>query len=262
METRKAPEPSFEAKKVSVPCIRIRVFALHFYKLEVFRAIFHRAFLKMKSVVVLMVAAFGLVACHAADPDNIRDVCPTETEAMHRPQAVFFNGLPCKSPLKITPSDFKSSRLASSGDTDNFQGSSVRIITAVEFAGLNTLGLSVGRMDLDFDGIVMPHSHPRASEMMLVSRGSIIAGFLDTRNRPFQKTLKEGDVFVVPRGLLHYCFNVGFDAATVLSVFNGQNPGSVSISDAMFGLAAPAPDVVNKLRLSLQRMKRGNFSSL
>lgn len=217
----------------------------------------------MKRGVILLIPAFILVTCDAVDPGNLWDKCPTATDATNKPPAtaVFFNGLPCKSPSKITPSDFKSSGLATAGDTDNFQGSSVRIVTAEEFAGLNTLGLSVGRMDLDFDGIVMPHSHPRASEMMFVSKGSVIAGFVDTKDRPFQKVLKEGDVFVAPRGLLHYCFNVGYDAATVLSVYSSQNPGSVSISDAMFGLATPAPDVVEKLRMSLSlQMKRQNIS--
>ncbi|KAK4793147.1 hypothetical protein SAY86_023582 [Trapa natans] len=210
-------------------------------------------------------AAISLVmtCCYAADPWNLRDMCPTETSAKNKsPEAaLFFNGLPCKNPSKITPSDFKSSRLATAGDTDNFHGSSVRIVTAEDFAGLNTLGLSVGRMDLDFDGIVMPHSHPRATEMMFVTMGSVIAGFIDTRNRPFQKVLKEGDIFVVPRGLLHYCFNVGYSEATVLSVFNGQNPGSVSISDAMFELATPAPRILNKLSPSLTlQEKQQNFS--
>ncbi|OWM79285.1 germin-like protein subfamily 3 member 4 [Punica granatum] len=205
---------------------------------------------------ILIIALFGIGVCCAADPENIRDLCPTAPDAKKKPQTVFFNGLPCKSPSMITPSDFKSSKLASPGDTDNFHGSSVGIVTAADFAGLNTLGLSVGRMDLEFDGIVMPHSHPRASEMLFVSKGSVIAGFVDTKNQPFQEALKEGDVFVVPRGLLHYCFNIGYDSATILSVFNGQNPGSVSISDAMFGLNIPAPNVVNKLRSTLSLQKK------
>jgi hypothetical protein len=48
------------------------------------------------------------------------------------------------------------------------------------------------------DGLVTPHSHPRASEMLYVSNGAIIAGFIDTRNKlsffcPFDsKAILEG----------------------------------------------------------------------
>ena len=44
-----------------------------------------------------------------------------------------------------------------------------------------------------------------------------------------------GDVFAVPRGLLHFCLNAGYGLATVQSVLNSQNPGVASISGAMFG---------------------------
>lgn len=63
----------------------------------------------------------------------------------------------------------------------------------------------------------------------------VIAGFVDTQNKFFQTTLREGDVFVFPRGLLHYCSNAGFESAVAFSVLNSQNPGLVRISGAMFG---------------------------
>lgn len=92
----------------------------------------------------------------------------------------------------------------------------------------------------------MPHSHPRASEILYVSKGVLIAGFIDTQNQLFQRTLGEGDVFVFPRGLLHYCLNSGFETATAFSVLNSQNPGLVRIADAMFG-----SEVIKMLKLRL-----------
>ncbi|KAJ4728922.1 Germin [Melia azedarach] len=112
--------------------------------------------------------------------------------------------------------------------------SAVTLVTASDFPGLNTLGLSIARTDLEIDGLVMPHSHPRASELFFVFKGMVIAGFVDTNNKLFQAVLKPGDVFVFPRGLLHFCFNSGYEFATIFSVFNSQNPGVVGISDAMF----------------------------
>ncbi|KAK9926490.1 hypothetical protein M0R45_023718 [Rubus argutus] len=176
-----------------------------------------------------------------ADYDNLQNTCPTSPL---RTQAIFINGLPCKNPNNISAPDFKTSKLTQPGDTDNFLGSSVTIVTAAEFAGLNTLGLSIARTDLRVNGLVTLHSHPRASEMFFVSKGIVLAGFIDTQNQPFENILKKGDVFVFPRGLLHFCMNFGFDTATVLSVFNSQNPGVVSISDAMYESEL---DVIDKL---------------
>lgn len=166
-----------------------------------------------------------------ADSDNLQDLCPTDTT---KKQTIFINGFPCKSPDSIFASDFKSTKLRDAGDTDNFLRSSVTIVTAADFLGLNTLGLSIARTDLDVDGIVMPHTHPRASEMFFVFKGVVIAGFVDTNGQVFQEMLKAGEVFVFPRGLLHFCFNPGYELATVYSVLNSQNPGLVSISDAVF----------------------------
>ncbi|XP_059282680.1 germin-like protein 11-1 [Lycium ferocissimum] len=185
--------------------------------------------------------------CKAKDTDNLYDVCPTDITRKN----IFINGYPCKNPAEITASDFKNSVLSKEGDTDNFPRSSTTIVTAAEFAGLNTLGLSVARTDLDIDGVVAPHAHPRASEMMFVGKGIVIAGFIDTKSQLFQKTLKEGDVFIVPRGLLHYNLNSGFELATVYSVLSSQNPGLVSITGAIFApiVSEPMNELMKKLFL-------------
>ncbi|XP_057767722.1 germin-like protein subfamily 3 member 4 [Salvia miltiorrhiza] len=177
--------------------------------------------------------------CIGGDGDNLYDVCPGDPAN----QKIFFNGYPCKAPSEVTASDFKSSVLGSPGDTDNFYRSSTTLATAAEFPGLNTLGLSAARTDMDVDGMVMPHAHPRASEVMFVRAGVVAAGFVDSANRVFQKRLGQGEVFVFPKGLLHFCFNAGFEQATVFSVLNSQNPGLASVSGAMF-----AEKAMEKLR--------------
>ncbi|XP_075662387.1 germin-like protein subfamily 3 member 4 [Castanea sativa] len=177
-----------------------------------------------------------------ADFGNLQDTCPTATQAK---QTVFINGFNCKNPANIASSDFKTSNLNHTGNIDNIFLSAVTIATAADFPGLNTLGLSIARTDLEVDGLVLAHSHPRASEMFFVSKGNVVAGFIDTRNKVFQLGLNEGDVFVFPRGLLHFCFNSGFEPATVFSVLNSQNPGVVTLSGAMFG--PDSDNVLDKL---------------
>ncbi|CAK9163205.1 unnamed protein product [Ilex paraguariensis] len=188
----------------------------------------------------------------AVDTDNLQDICPTNTTR----QTVFINGFPCKNPSLITASDFKNSLLNHAGNTDHFLRSSVTIVTASEFPGLNTLGLSVARTDLDVDGLVLPHSHPRASEILFVSTGNVVAGFVDTQKHLFQRFLRRGDVFVVPRGMLHYSLNSGFDVATVFSVLNSQNPGMLNIADALFAPNdSEAMEMLKKRLINLSKLE-------
>ncbi|KAI3683689.1 hypothetical protein L1987_84202 [Smallanthus sonchifolius] len=186
----------------------------------------------MLSSNLLFVFAILLLTCLPTYSDNLQDICPTYISP---DETIFINGFPCKNPSNVTTSDFKNLLLSQPGSTDEFLRSSVTIVTAAEFPGLNTLGLATARTDLEVDGLVMPHTHPRATEMIFVSKGVVIAGFLDTKNQLFQSVLREGGVFVFPKGLLHYYLNSGFDEAIIYSVFNAQNPGVVDVSNAMFG---------------------------
>lgn len=188
----------------------------------------------MKSPHSLSLLLFWLCSCTReclADSSPLQDLCPTAQEEKH----VFINGLLCKNRTIVVASDFKTSELNHAGNTDNFFFSSVNVVTAADFPGLNTQGLSIARTDMEVNGIVLPHVHARASELFYVGHGIVIAGFIDTEGRLFQKILREGDVFVFPRGLLHFCLNAGYELATGYSVLNSQNPGVVSITDAMFG---------------------------
>ncbi|GLU20838.1 hypothetical protein SLE2022_370180 [Rubroshorea leprosula] len=177
-----------------------------------------------------------------SDSGNLQDTCPTGS------QTAFINGLLCKNPSDVSASDFRSSKLREAGEIDIITRSAVSIATAKDFPGLNTLGLSVARTDLELDGIVVPHSHPRATEMFFVYKGAVVAGFIDTNKNLFKKILREGDVIVFPRGLLHFCFNIGFEFATAYSFFNGQNPGVVSITDA---IVSSDPDIMSKIKKRL-----------
>nr|DAD30352.1 TPA_asm: hypothetical protein HUJ06_009203 [Nelumbo nucifera] len=186
-------------------------------------------------ILVLVCLCTSILTCLADSSSPLQDVCPSAS--LRQQQTIFMNGLPCKNPITIMASDFKNSNLNHPGDTDNFLRSSMNIITAADFPGLNTLGLSIARTDLDVDGMVLPHYHPRASEMLFVMEGVVVAGFIDTGNQLFQKMLSKGDVFVIPRGLLHFSLNAGYEIAAIVSVLNSQNPGVVSITEAMFGFS-------------------------
>ncbi|CAD5168751.1 unnamed protein product [Musa acuminata subsp. malaccensis] len=204
---------------------------------------------------LLLLALLCSLTPSSADDSPLQDLCPAAPQGEAK---LFMNGFLCKNPSSVMASDFKTSRLNHAGDTDNFLRSSMNVVTAADFPGLNTQGLSMARTDLAMDGMVLPHSHPRASEMMFVSHGTVVAGFVDSGNRLFQRTLRDGDVFVFPRGLLHFCVNAGYGLATTFSVLNSQNPGVMSIAGAMF---VPGSDVMEKLVSRILSFKAGNATA-
>ncbi|KAG2399378.1 hypothetical protein LR48_Vigan04g140100 [Vigna angularis] len=179
-----------------------------------------------------------------AECDNVKDYCPTSTKPQK--QAIFINGLSCENPDNTSAHDFKSKELSKPGSRDDF-GALVKIVTASKFVGLNTLGLAIGRSDIEVDGLVNIHNHPRATEMVYVNQGTLLAAFLNTQNQLFQKTLNAGDVFVIPKGLFHFFLNRGEQVATLFSVFNAQNPGLGSLS--------PQPSQSQNTLQSVQNIK-------
>jgi quercetin dioxygenase-like cupin family protein len=115
--------------------------------------------------------------------------------------------------------------------------------------GLNTLGISLARIDFAPYGLNPPHTHPRATEILVVLEGTLYVGFVtsNTDNRLFTKILNKGDVFVFPIGLIHFQFNVGHTNAVAFSGLSSQNPGVITIANAIFGSNPPInPDVLAK----------------
>lgn len=147
------------------------------------------------------------------------------------------NGLPCKDPKMVQANDFFFSGFHVSGNTSNPIGSAVKPVTVSELLGLNTLGISLVRIDYAPGGVNPPHTHPRASEILTVIEGSLEAGFVTTspENRRITKVLQKGDVFVFPLGLVHYQKNVGAGNAVAIAALSSQNPGVIIIAGAVFG---------------------------
>jgi quercetin dioxygenase-like cupin family protein len=86
-----------------------------------------------------------------------------------------------------------------------------------------------------------PHVHPRATEVIFVLQGSLDVGFVTTANRLYARTVCAGEVFVFPRGLVHYQRNNGGGPAAVLSAFDSQLPGTQPVAETLFGASPPVP---------------------
>lgn len=186
---------------------------------------------------IVLVTFFALTS--AADPDPLQDFCVADNG-----NEMFINGVPCINPAQANAQHFKTSALAAPGNTNNRLYSSVTAINTTNLAGVNTQGLIMARSDFAKGGVVPPHNHPRASELLFVMYGTLNVGFVDTNNTLFAETLNAGDVFVFPRGLVHFLQNVGNTPASTLSALNSQNPGASLLSSVLFTSNPPIPDMV------------------
>ncbi|KAL6864966.1 hypothetical protein ACP4OV_016117 [Aristida adscensionis] len=175
----------------------------------------------------------------AGDPDMLQDICVADLTS-----AVKVNGFACKAAAAVTADDFYFRGLAGAGNTSNANGAVVTGANVEKVPGLNTLGVSMSRIDYAPGGLNPPHTHPRATEMVFVLEGALDVGFVTTANKLVAKTIAAGDVFVFPRGLVHFQKNNGDAPAAVISAFNSQLPGTQSLAMALFAATPEVPSNV------------------
>lgn len=188
------------------------------------------------SLVVFLAVA---TPAFANDPDMLQDVCVANPAS-----GVKVNGFACKDAANITAEDFFFAGISKPGMTNNTMGSLVTGANVEKIPGLNTLGVSMGRIDYAPGGLNPPHTHPRATEMIFVLYGELDVGFITTSNKLISKHIKVGETFVFPRGLVHFQKNNGDKPAAVVTAFNSQLPGTQSIAATLFTSTPPVPDHV------------------
>ncbi|KAL8223252.1 hypothetical protein R6Q57_020651 [Mikania cordata] len=168
----------------------------------------------------------------ATDPSPLQDFCVADLNGQ-----VLVNGFTCKNPNLVQADDFYFGGLRMKGNTSNPVGSKVSTVFVEQLPGLNTLGIAMARVDYEPWGLNPPHFHPRATELFTVLKGTLEVGFVTSNpeNRFITKVLQEGDVFVFPMRLIHFQRNIGNTSALAVSTLSSQNPGIVTIANAVFG---------------------------
>ncbi|KAM7524847.1 hypothetical protein LguiA_014749 [Lonicera macranthoides] len=121
---------------------------------------------------------------------------------------VFVNEKFCKNPKLAKSDDFFFSGLRNAGNTSNPVGLVVTPANVVRIPGLNTIGISLVYIDYAPNGLNPPHTHPRASEALIVLEGTLY-------------------------------FNVGKTNAVAITVLSSQNPQVITIANAVFGSNPP-----------------------
>ncbi|XP_062224928.1 germin-like protein 4-1 [Phragmites australis] len=189
---------------------------------------------------VLAFVGFGSVPrALATDPTQLQDFCVAD-----KLSAVFVNGFVCKDPKVVTANDFFFHVVPGA---INAQGSAVTAVSVNELPGLNTLGISLVRIDFVAGGQNPPHTHPRATEVLILLQGTLLVGFVGSNqlnNQLFTKQLVEGDVFVFPQGLIHFQLNNGKIPAVAFAGLSSQNPGVITIANSVFGTKPPILDEI------------------
>ncbi|CAN0911603.1 Putative germin-like protein 2-1 [Linum grandiflorum] len=164
-----------------------------------------------------------------ADPAHLQDFCVADSES-----SVLVNGVTCKDPKTVTSKDFYFGGLHMAGNTTaNPQGSRVTPVFATQLPGLNTLGVSMGSLEVGFVA-----SNPT--------------------NVHYRKTLNKGDVFVFPANLVHYQRNLWNTPAVAIAAFSSQSPGVVTLANAVFGSNPAIPSDILAKSFSLD-VKVVNF---
>uniref|UniRef100_A0ACD5TXZ6 Uncharacterized protein n=1 Tax=Avena sativa TaxID=4498 RepID=A0ACD5TXZ6_AVESA len=173
-------------------------------------------------VVLLAMAICGSVSyvADANDPDILTDfIVPPGTNATLLDGTFFtYTSLISSNAADVDPVKFTASKA-----------------TAAEFPAL--LGQSVSYAALVFGTGTLnpPHIHPRASELLFVVEGPLLVGLVDkVAGKVYTQTLQAGDMFVSPKGMVHFQYNAGTQMARGFSTFGGARPGTISLPGAIF----------------------------
>ncbi|KAJ3676189.1 hypothetical protein LUZ60_003601 [Juncus effusus] len=190
---------------------------------------------------LLTLLAFVFSQAIASYPSPLQDFCVADNTSQ-----VLVNGIVCKNSNDVKPEDFFFSGLDKAGDTSGKLGSSVNLVNVQKLAGLNTLGISIARLDFaPYGGLNPPHIHPRATEVLTVLEGTLYVGLVTSNpNKLFAKVLNKGDVYVFPQGLIHFQFNIGPVPTVAIAGLGSQNPGVFTMANAVFGSNASISDDV------------------
>ena len=170
-------------------------------------------------VFVVLALAWAPLAAVAGDPDILTDfVLPTANGGQVTGDYFTFIGFRPAPPATPPPTAFAISKAS-----------------MAEFPALNGQSVSYARLTFPAGTVNPTHTHPRAAELLLVVEGALSVGFIDTAGRLYTKDLVAGDMFVFPKGLVHYQSNQGPHLAVALSAFGSASAGTVSMPVTVFG---------------------------
>ncbi|KAM0045285.1 putative germin, rmlC-like cupin domain superfamily, rmlC-like jelly roll [Helianthus debilis subsp. tardiflorus] len=166
--------------------------------------------------ICVVLAIAGLV--HASDPDILFDyIVP--------PNVTVLDG-----------NFFTYTKIQGFFDGSNLTDTKSMLASMAEFPALNGQSVSLSFLRLGPGGVSAPHTRPHATGLFFVLSGRFEVGFVDSTNKLYTQTLETGDMFIFPKGLVHYQYNAdGKVPAVAVAAFGSASASSVSIPGSLFG---------------------------
>lgn len=118
----------------------------------------------------------------------------------------------------------------------------IKRVNSEAFTALTGLGISTALLEYLPGGINTLHTHPRGTEVLTVVTGELNVGLVDSGNKLYTKVLQKYDVFVFPKGLVHYQINLSNETVFAYAAFSSSNPGTISLPGNIF--ASGIEDIV------------------
>jgi oxalate decarboxylase/phosphoglucose isomerase-like protein (cupin superfamily) len=110
----------------------------------------------------------------------------------------------------------------------------IRRVNSENFPALTGLGISSALLEYLPGGINTLHTHPRGTELLYVLKGTLHVGLVDSANKLYVQVLEKRDLFVFPKGLVHYQINLGNKTVYAYAAFSSSNPGTISLPANIF----------------------------
>ncbi|KAL5062532.1 hypothetical protein RYX36_024269 [Vicia faba] len=182
--------------------------------------------MKIIHIILLFAALLSSYIPYITSVNN--DFCVADLSLPNTPL-----GYPCKSEKDVTIDDFVFSGFVA-GNASKIFNLGITFVNVDNLPGLNGLGISTVRADLGVNGSVPLHSHPDATELVIIVEGQVNIGFI-TPTKVFLKDAKPGDVIAVPKGQLHFLVNTGAKKAVAFAAFSSSNPSVQTLDLLLFG---------------------------
>ncbi|KAK6117522.1 hypothetical protein DH2020_048742 [Rehmannia glutinosa] len=166
----------------------------------------------------------------AFEPSPLQDFCVADPTSSGRVNGLAFARTDIRRPKRLRPA---ASTYRKHIKPERLQG---HPCSAKTITGLNTLGISMVRIDYAPMGINPPHTHPAATEIPTVIDGSLQVGFVTSNpdNGLITKTLEKARVRLFG-GARSFQRNVGTKNAVAIAALSSQNPGVITVANAVFG---------------------------
>jgi oxalate decarboxylase len=117
-------------------------------------------------------------------------------------------------------------------------GGTLKLVAKDDFPILH--GLSLFWVNLDNDGLALPHWHPNADELAYCISGKGKMSVVSPMNEKQEMEFGAGDLVFFPRGYFHYIESIGQEKLQFLAIFNHEQPEYLGIVMALAGMPADA----------------------